>query len=197
MLIDPVTLSERELYELLIDSVVPRPIAWVSTVSPAGVRNLAPFSFFTVVSRKPPMVSLTIETHPDNREKDTFRNITATDEFVVNVVSTHNAAQMYVSSADYPPDVDEFVAAGVLAAPSSEVRPPRVADAMINMECRLHTVLKPGGDTVLVGTMVACHVHDALWHDGRIDQKKLDPLARVASSFSALDEIFSVRPSAR
>jgi flavin reductase (DIM6/NTAB) family NADH-FMN oxidoreductase RutF len=196
MLIDPGTLSERELYELLVDSVVPRPIAWVSTTSAEGVRNLAPFSFFTVVSRKPPMVSLTIETHPDNRGKDTFRNITETKEFVVNVVSSNNADRMYASSVDYPPNVDEFVAAGVVAAPSSVVRPQRVADAMINMECRLHTVLTPGSDTVVVGVLVAYHAHDALYRDGRIDQDKLDPLARVAGSFAVLGDIFRPRKRA-
>ncbi|MQA82024.1 MAG: flavin reductase family protein [Streptosporangiales bacterium] len=193
MLIDPGALTEQELYKLLIGSVVPRPIAWVSTISAAGARNLAPFSFFTVVSRKPPMISLTIETHPDDREKDTFRNIADTREFVVNVVSTRNARQMHASSNEYPPDVDEFVAAGVSAASSSVVHPQRVADAMINMECRLHAVLTPGSDTVVVGTLVAYHVHDVLWHDGRIDQEKLDPLARIASSFAPLGDIFSLR----
>lgn len=193
MLIDPGTLGERDLYTLLIDCVVPRPIAWVSTISADGVRNLAPFSFFTVVSRKPPMVSLTIETHPDNREKDTYRNIVDIGEFVVNVVSVRNAEQMHASSRAFPPDVDEFTMTGILAAPSSVVRPPRVLDAMISMECRLHTVLTPGSDTVVVGTIIACHVADALHRDGRIDQAKLDPLARVSGSFAPLGDIFTLR----
>lgn len=193
MFIDPRPLDERALYKLLIGSVVPRPIAWTSTVSASGRRNLAPFSFFTVVSRKPPLVSLTIETHDDGRQKDTFRNITETHDFVVNVVSASNAERMHLSSGEYPPDVDEFAVAGVPAVPSELVRSPRVGDALVALECRLHDVLTPGGDTVVVGELVGCHVHESLWCEGRIDQARLDPLARVAASFAPLGDVFSLR----
>ncbi len=198
MVIDPSTLSRRAIYKLLIGTVVPRPIAWVSTVSEAGGNNLAPFSFFTVVSTQPPMMSITLERRLGTGGwKDTLKNIEATGVFVINVVSVPLAEAMEESSCEHPPDVNEFVSAGVTAAPSCVVAAPRVGEALINMECVLETVITPGSDHVVIGRMVRYHVYDDLLHDGRIDIERLQPLGRLAGRYTRITEIFDVRPARR
>jgi len=193
VLIDPSALSRHDVYKLLIGSVVPRPIAWVSSVSAAGDRNLAPFSFFTVVSTVPPMLSITLERRLGTGElKDTLENVQQTDGFVVNVVSVPLARSMVESSIEHPPEVDEFLAADVTAAPSCVVQAPRVAEASINMECELETVIKPGSDHVVIGRMVRYHVRDDLIDGGRIDIAELQPLGRLAGRYTRVSEIFDV-----
>src|SRR5581483_7500544 len=127
MQLDPRALGERDTYKLLIGCVVPRPIAWVSTIDEQGVRNLAPFSFFNAIGSNPPAISVAISyaDRADGR-KDTLRNIIAVGEFVVNVVDEHLAQAMNITATNYPPEVDEFAAAGLTPAPSVLVRPPRV-----------------------------------------------------------------------
>ncbi|WP_084959549.1 flavin reductase family protein [Thermoactinospora rubra] len=189
--IDPAGLPRERIFDLLIGSVVPRPIAWTSTVGPDGIRNLAPFSFFTVVSTVPPMVCLVIEARAGGAVKDTLRNIEATGEFVINTVSTWHAGPMYASGRAYAPEVDEFAACGVTPAPSSRVRPPRVAEAKISMECVLRMALRPGGDTMVIGEVVAFHVDPGVVDpDGRIDIGRLSPLGRVDSRFVHLGAPF-------
>lgn len=196
MVIDPSTLTRRAVYKLLIGTVVPRPIAWVSTVSEAGRNNLAPFSFFTVVSTQPPMMSITLERRLGTGGlKDTLQNIEATGVFVINVVSVPLAEAMEESSCEHPPDVDEFVSAGVTAAPSCIVAAPRVADALINMECVLETVIAPGSDHVVIGRMVRYHIYDELLQDGKIDLERLQPLGRLAGRYTRVSEIFDVLPA--
>ncbi len=157
MIFDPETMDVTACYKLLIGSVVPRAIGWASTLSADGVPNLAPFSFFTVVSRKPPMVSLTIQPRSDRRQlKDTLVNIQATGEFVVNIVSLLQTNAMHASSVEFAPEVDEFEAVGVREAPSHLVKPSRVADAPVSMECRLERILSMGevGDRLVIGRIV-------------------------------------------
>src|SRR3954447_18688292 len=128
--IDPDALPTVLRHKLLLGSVVPRPIAWTSTVDAHGVRNLAPFSFFTVVSSTPPMVSVTVEPREhDGASKDTLANVKATREMVVNVVSTQLAEAMHATSETYGPHVDEFEVAGVTPVPSEVVAPPRIGEA--------------------------------------------------------------------
>lgn len=195
MVIDPSNLTRQEVYKLLVGSVVPRPIAWVSTQNAEGARNLAPFSFFTVVSTQPPMLSITLERRLGNGEcKDTLRNVQATREFVVNVVSIPLAQAMAESSVEHPPEIDEFVAAEVTAARSCVVRAPRVAEALVNMECELETVIAPGSDHVVMGRMVQYHVRDDLIDSGRIDIEKLQPLGRLAGRYTRVGEIFDLTP---
>ncbi len=145
MTIDPSTTETLNVYKLMIGSIVPRPIAFVSTVSQDGIRNLAPFSFFTGVSANPPIICFC----PMRREgahprKDTLRNISDTREFVVNVVSEEIAQQMNITSGEYPPEVDEFELAGLTPIPSDLVKPPRVAEAHVHMECRLYLWMEIG-----------------------------------------------------
>ena len=155
MTVDPASTDYLNVYKLLIGSVVPRPIAFVSTVSPEGAFNVAPFSFFTVASSNPPVLVFTVGNRatPEPR-KDTLRNITTAREFVVNIVSEEFGQKMNLSSGDYPPDVDEFEVSGLTPIPSDLVKPPRVAESHVNMECRLlYTIsmssLVNGGNLVL------------------------------------------------
>jgi flavin reductase (DIM6/NTAB) family NADH-FMN oxidoreductase RutF len=191
MLIDPAQLSPADVYRLLIATVVPRPIAWVSSVAADGVRNLAPFSFFTVVSQQPPMILLALEPRWDGEDKDTLVNIRAMGEFVVNVVSAHLAAAMNESSQEHPREVDEFVVGGVTPAPSTIVQAPRVDEACVSMECTLESLLKPGSDTLIIGRILAYHVRDELVGErGRIDVDALRPLGRLAGTYAAIDRTY-------
>jgi flavin reductase (DIM6/NTAB) family NADH-FMN oxidoreductase RutF len=143
--------------------VLPRPIGWVSTLSAGGVANLAPISFFTVVSRKPPMVSLTIQPRSDGVTlKDTLVNIKDTGEFVHNLVTFPQAASAHGSAGEFAPEVDEFEFLGLDKAPSEAVRPPRVAGAPIAFECMLDRVISTGdvGDHVVFGEVVCFHARD-------------------------------------
>ncbi|MEU5282310.1 flavin reductase family protein [Streptomyces asoensis] len=178
-------------FKLLTASVVPRPIAWTSTLSRAGVRNLAPFSFYTVVSTTPPMLALTLELDSTGRPKDTQRNIEDTGEFVVNVVSADQAEQMNRTSVESPADVDEFQLTGVDSAPSLHVRAPRVAGARISMECVLHSVIRPGSDSVLIGRIEVFHVaENLLLPNGHIDVDQMEVIGRVDSRFIRVSSAF-------
>ncbi|MEU6988677.1 flavin reductase family protein [Streptomyces sp. NPDC046324] len=191
-----VTLSSASLdsvghFKLLTASVVPRPIAWTSTLSRAGVPNLAPFSFYTVVSTTPPMVALTLESSSTGGLKDTQRNIEETGEFVINVVSSDLAEQMSHTAVESAADVDEFQLAGVDPAPSLHLKAPRVAEARISMECVLHSVLRPGSDSVLIGEIQTFHVaEDLMMADGHIDVDKMEVIGRVDSRFIRVHSAF-------
>jgi len=195
MQIDPDTLSADELYKIMIGSVVPRPICWASTLSPDGIANLAPFSFFTVVSRKPPMVSLTIQPRSDRVQlKDTLVNARDTGEFVVNVVSLPQANQMHVSSVEYQPEEDEFAITGLGKTSSVAVRPPRVTGAPIAMECKVHSITPMGeaGDHVLVGRVVRFHFREDMWlAGGRVNTAALHPVGRLAAEYTLADAVFT------
>ena len=184
VIVDPAVAAPRDVYKLLIGSVVPRPIGFVSTLSPDGVRNLAPFSFFNAVCGEPPMIYISTS----NREprKDTYVNAKATGEFVVNIVSEEIAGQMNLASGEYRYGVDEFAISGLTAAPSDVVRPPRVAEAHVNLECRLVQILelssKPLGCSMLIGEVVRFHVEDAIVDDFRVDPEKLRAIARMGGN---------------
>ena len=192
---DPDDLDSTMCYKLLIGSIVPRPIGWASTLSRDGIPNLAPFSFFTCVCRKPPMVSLTIQPKSDRLyEKDTLINIRETGEFVVNTVSLANANPMHASSKEFPPEVDEFVEVGLEKAPSHVVKPLRVASAPIAMECRVDRLLSMGdvGDHLVIGRVVRFHVAEKVMvQTGRIDTALLQPVGRLAGEYVLLEKMFA------
>lgn len=183
MIIDPASTSPGDTYKLMIGAIVPRPIAFVSTVSPEGVRNLAPFSFFTGVSANPPVIGFSPMVRGDGTRKDTIRNIELTREFVVNVVSEDFVRQMNICSTEFPPEVDEFTASGLTAIASDAVRPPRVKESRVNMECRLVDIVelsrKPLGGSFVLGEIVRFHVDDALFDAFRIDPDKLCAVGRM------------------
>lgn len=142
MQIDPAALTQQQLYKILVGSVVPRPIAWVSTLNAAGQRNLAPFSFFNVVCPQPPTLSIATQIRgTDGLEKDTAYNIRATGEFVVNIVTEATLSAMNITSTEFAPEVDEFAAARLTPAPSIMVKPPRVLESPIQFECKLNQIV--------------------------------------------------------
>jgi flavin reductase (DIM6/NTAB) family NADH-FMN oxidoreductase RutF len=193
VIIDPSDLDPRSVYKLLIGSVVPRPIAWTSTVSRRGVRNLAPFSFFTVASRNPPMLCISIGPRPEgDLSKDTLSNIEETGEFVVNIVSLSLSNTMHESSKSHPPEADEFEKAGLTPAPCEVVKAPRVEEAGVSMECLLDRVLPIGSDHLVIGRMVRFHVRDELYENGRIDVASLDPLGRLAGDYTKVETFFDL-----
>jgi flavin reductase (DIM6/NTAB) family NADH-FMN oxidoreductase RutF len=198
VIIDPSTTAPLNTYKLLIGAVVPRPIAFVSTVSPEGVANLAPFSFFTVASANPPVLCFTASFREPR--KDTLVNIRATKEFVVNIVSEDFAAKMNVCSADFPYDVDEFAMSGLTAVPCDLVRPPRVKESRVNMECKLLQTIEvsnqPLGGTLILGEVIRFHVEDAIFEEFRIDPDKLGAVGRMAGNTYArtTDRFDLIRP---
>jgi flavin reductase (DIM6/NTAB) family NADH-FMN oxidoreductase RutF len=202
MLLDAATLSSRDAYRLLIGSVVPRPIAWVSTVSAAGVGNLAPYSFFTAITSSPPTLCFS-PIHRAGEPKDTLRNVRETGEFVVNVVSEDVAEAMNATSEEVPFDVDEMPLASLTPAPSRFVRPPGVAEAPIRMECRLDQLVPvgrgPGAATLVIGEILAWHVRDDLFDAERmrIRVDRLRAIGRLAGDWYARtrDQFEMVRPN--
>lgn len=198
MKIDPLTFPGFN--RVLTGVVVPRPIAFVSTVSPEGILNLAPFSFFNAVAYRPPTVVIGINRRGDGGSKDTLRNIEATGEFVVNVVTDDIAEAMNRTAADYPPEVNEFDVAGLTPAPSDLVAPPRVAESPVNMECRLDRVIElaEGGEStgLVIGRILLLHVRDDLLDGHRVHHLRLRPTGRLAGSmYCHTTDVFEmVRP---
>jgi flavin reductase (DIM6/NTAB) family NADH-FMN oxidoreductase RutF len=180
--------------------VAPRPIGWVTTVSKAGVVNLAPYSFFNAVSSDPPIVFYGANgTHDaDGGEKDSLRNVRETGEFVCNLVTWELRAQMNDSSTPAPPGVDEMEVVGLQRLPSRLVKPPRVAASPAHMECKLHQLVelppdpKTGKRNVMVlGLVVGVHIDDAFIVNGRFDTARAQPVARLGYyDFAVVTEAF-------
>ena len=177
----------QDRYKLLIGSIVPRPIGFVSTVSPKGIYNLAPFSFFNGVCSEPMTVLFCpVIRGSDGQEKDTLKNIKATKEFVINIVSEEIAEKMNQCSAEYPYGVDEFKESGLTPTLPKVVKPPLVKEAKINMECKLLQLVeignKPGGGTVVIGEVVYFHAGEDIYQDGKIILNKLKPVGRLGGT---------------
>ncbi len=194
MLVDPDGLDAKALYRLMISIVVPRPIAWTSTISADGVLNAAPFSYFQALSSKPPVVMISVGRRKGGAAKDTRSNIEGTREFVVNIVSEGSGLRMVRTSIDYPPEVSEFAEAGLTPVPSAKVRPPRIGESAVSLECRLDRVLDVGTSGVCIGEVVAIHIRDdVLAADGTVDPWKLRPLARLGgASYAPLREVTEI-----
>lgn len=182
-------MSATELYRILTGSVLPRPIAWVSSIALDGVRNLAPFSFFNVASVKPPILGFSPLIDEVRHAKDTLNNIRDTGEFVVNIVSHSLAEKMNQTSAAYPGEIDEFASVGLTAVPSTSVRPPGAAESPVRFECRLRQLIsfgsQPYAGTLVLGDVCRIHVQPDLYSDGRIDTDRLDAIGRLAGNFYA------------
>jgi len=166
MQIDPSKHSPSENYKLLTNLVVPRPIAWVTSLNANGVTNLAPFSFFNAVSGNPMYLIISIGTDDAREEaggvKDTAKNILASGEFVVNLVTEELFDAMNISAADFPEGESELAAANLHAAPSVKIKVPRVAESQASMECKLHSSQLLGRNTLVIGEVVMFHVADHL-----------------------------------
>ncbi|MFB9270095.1 flavin reductase family protein [Bradyrhizobium erythrophlei] len=201
MLFDMETLDAAGRYKILTATVTPRPIAWVTTVSEDGVVNAAPYSFFNVLGHEPPTLALGLLAG-QGRFKDTATNILATGEFVVNLVSEANAAAMNVTCIDAPPEIDELRLAGLTAAPSHAVRPPRIKESPVSFECRTLTSLVTGPrQTAVIGRIVRAHVDDAVIQDKErchIDTPALQLIGRMHGSgwYARCSDLFQMdRPS--
>lgn len=196
--IDISTLSVAEAYKLIIGAIVPRPIAWISTVSAAGQTNLAPFSFFNGICSNPPSLLFCPVNHPDGREKDTLRNIRNIKQFVVNIASESLAQAMNQTSGNYPPEITEFKAVGLTEGKSVTIAPPRVVESPINIECELIQIVPvgpggPGSGCVVIGKILYMHINSHAYKDGKILVDQIKPIARLAGiDYCPVREIFSV-----
>lgn len=189
MIVSPADFPHSELYGILLNSVAPRPIAWVSTMSHSGEFNLAPFSFFNAVCVDPPLLAFApgLRTPPaatgQGMAKDTLRNIRETGEFVVNVVTYELAEAMNLTSGEYDPSVNEFELAKVTPEPSKIVRPPRVAESPVSFECRLYQILDfstaPTSSSLVIGQIVSIRINDSHLKDGKLDRNSLDLIGRM------------------
>jgi flavin reductase (DIM6/NTAB) family NADH-FMN oxidoreductase RutF len=184
MILDPRAMPTRDVYRFLISAVVPRPIAFVSTLSAAGVTNLAPFSYFNAVASEPPLVAIAISDRPDD-PKDTLRNVRETREFVVNVVSEPLLDAMVRTAGEWPRGTSEFGPSGLTPAPSERVRPPYVAESRLQLECVFYREVPLGNSLLVVGEVVLCRVRDDVMVDGRIDPEKLAPVGRLGGELYA------------
>jgi flavin reductase (DIM6/NTAB) family NADH-FMN oxidoreductase RutF len=184
------SLSHSELYGLILNSVAPRPIAWVSTLSASGHPNLAPFSFFNCVCVEPPLLAFAPGLRlpkrsgsVDGEAKDTLRNIRETKEFVINVVTYELAQAMNMTSGEYDASVNEFELARVDPAPSTIVKPSRVAASPVSFECKLYQILdfstSPQSSSLVIGEIVSIYVSDSHLKDGKLDRNSLDLIGRM------------------
>ena len=205
MNVRPEQLSYREWYRILISSVGPRPIAWVSTLSKEGQPNLAPFSFFNAFSGKPPMLGFSPglrRSESGSTLKDTLRNVRDTGEFVVNVVTFDLAEVMNLTSGEYDPSVNEFALAKLEMRASEIVKPPQVAASPVNFECKLDRIVEVGREapsgSLVIGEIVSAHISETVMKEGRLDPDTLDLVGRMGGNqYSRTTERFELeRPKA-
>jgi flavin reductase (DIM6/NTAB) family NADH-FMN oxidoreductase RutF len=186
--LDPETVSSRDFYAVLNAVVVPRPIAWVSSLSAGGVLNLAPHSFFTVACVRPPMVQFT-----SVGRKDSLNNVEATGEFVVNFAAEPLFEQVNATATNFPPEISEFAAVGLTTEPAATVAVPRVAESPVAIECGLHTTLELGDSTVVIGRVRHIAIDEAVLDGDHPEITKLRPLARLGKDeWSTLGQIRSI-----
>ncbi len=183
MLFDFATLDANNRYKLLVSTIVPRPIAWVVTLDPEGRRNAAPYSFFNAFSGDPPVVCIGIGGRGTGSIKDTGNNIRTSGEFVVNLVAAENAEQMNITAIEFGREVDELTEAGLTTLPSVKVKPPRIKESPVALECERFTTLEIGHERALVlGRVLAMHIRDDAVLDAQkcyIDTPKLDLIGRM------------------
>lgn len=180
MRIDPTELGAERIYRLMTGIVVPRPIAWVTSLSSKGVLNLAPFSAFTFVSQKPPMLAISVG-RKGSDYKDTAHNILDSGEYVIHIADTPLMSAVHDSSVEHPPEISEVEHLGLETIASERIKVPRLAAAPVAMECRFHQCLEFGEakSRLIVGEVVMFHLRDGLVNDGKIETKALDPIARI------------------
>jgi len=197
MIIDPKTISSKERYKLTIGAILPRPIAWVSSMDKEGRLNLAPFSYFTVVCSDPLTLVFCPGVHPNGQPKDTWRNIEEMPAFVINLTNEETAEAMNRSATIFPHGVSEFEWAGVTPAPSETIPVPRVAEAPVSFECTLNQILvinnQPGGGAAIFGTVQRIHIRDDIYVDGYVNLERLKPIGRLAGpNYTRLGEILTI-----
>ncbi|MNK82102.1 Flavoredoxin [compost metagenome] len=197
--IDPALQEDRDNYKLLIGSVVPRPIALVTTLTEDGILNAAPFSYFSIISSTPPLLSVSVQ-RKNGQMKDTARNAVQQGELVIHIVDESNVEAANQAAASLPPDESEVAVAGLTPVNSEAVRVPGIAEAKFRMECVLEhayelggTLEAPGCD-LLIARVVRFQVAEEIIQSGRIDAKKLAPVSRMAGDYySTLGQLFSLK----
>lgn len=183
MRFDTASLSADDAYRLLSSAVVPRPIAWLTTLNENGSVNLAPFSFFNAVSSEPPLIAVSIEDRAPNVEKDSLANIKRTRSFVSHVVTETLLEAVVTSAIEFPSEISEAEILGLKLFSSHHIAVPRLLEAPVSMECKLETLLRVGKAATLVVAEVVCfHVRDELYKNGRIDSNSLQALGRMSGS---------------
>lgn len=192
------SLSPLEAINLLGSTIYPRPIAWVSTQSPDGINNLAPFSYFSVASVNPPIISFSVLLNGKGEEKDTLINLKANEHFVVNMVDKHQAEQMNQTSADLPPETDEFALAGLTPITVGSGPSPAVKEALAWLECRLHSVQRLGdgplAGNLVLGEVVNIHIDDQIWQNGRVNMDGWNLIAKLGGHrYSESTQTFSMK----
>jgi flavin reductase (DIM6/NTAB) family NADH-FMN oxidoreductase RutF len=189
--LDPTAMSARDAYRLMISCIIPRPIAFVTTLSREGVSNLAPFSFFNGVSGDPPVISIAVATKRDGSKKDTWRNIEDTGEFVVNVVVPDLMDAVIIGARELPHNVSELDLAKLATLPSVRVKPPRLADSPISLECTLLKIVEVEECGLILGRVVMFHAKDEVVSDGVVDPKRLTFVGRLGGdSYCRVNELF-------
>jgi flavin reductase (DIM6/NTAB) family NADH-FMN oxidoreductase RutF len=196
--LDPASLDSTACYKLLIGTIVPRPIAFVTTLSDNGKVNAAPFSAFNLVTSKPTSVVFSVAIKPSGEKKDTLKNIERSKEFVINTVSDWMVESMNYCSGEFPYGVSELEVVGLSTVPSEAVAPPRIKESAVHMECRVHTLVPvgagaPGSATVVIGEVVRFHIHKPAFYDGKIDIEKLRPVSRLGGlRYGAVGDVFEL-----
>jgi flavin reductase (DIM6/NTAB) family NADH-FMN oxidoreductase RutF len=196
MRIDPAYLDPETAYRLITGIVVPRPIAWVTSLSGSGVVNLAPFSAFTFVSPKPPMLAISVG-RKGGIYKDTAQNILNNEEYVVHIADSSLMNAVHESSTEHPPDVSEVEELRLSTLPGERIRVPRLKAAPIAMECRFRQCLEFGEtrSRLIVGEVLVFHIREGLLNNGKIETETLDPIARIAGPrYAKLGEIVTLKP---
>jgi flavin reductase (DIM6/NTAB) family NADH-FMN oxidoreductase RutF len=190
--IDPSQNKERDNYKLMIGSIIPRPIAFVTSLAGDGTLNGAPFSYFNIISSNPPMISVTVQ-HKRNEKKDTARNILNRKEFVVHIVDEDNVEKINETAANLPSNESEVTAAGLTQIPSAIITVPGVEEAKIRMECTLEHVVEFDGCDLIIGKIVQFHISKDIYEDGKINPRGLCAVSRLAgSSYAKVGEIFDI-----
>jgi flavin reductase (DIM6/NTAB) family NADH-FMN oxidoreductase RutF len=195
MQIDPADLGAEQAYRLITGIVVPRPIAWVTSLSGSGVVNLAPFSAFTFVSPKPPMLAISVG-RKGRIYKDTAHNILLNEEYVVHIADIGLMTMVHESSTEYPPDISEVEALKLKTLPGERIAVPRLAVAPIAMECRFRQCLEFGEtrSRLIVGEVLMFHLREGLLNNGKIETEALDPIARIGGPrYARLGEIVTLK----
>ncbi|WP_078428274.1 flavin reductase family protein [Alkalihalobacterium alkalinitrilicum] len=186
MKIETSNIEWLDRYKLLIGSVLPRPIAFVSSLSKNNIANLAPFSFFMGIGAEPMMLAFSVMRDHENISKDTLVNVEETKEFVVNIVGEKIVNQMNECATNFQPEIDEFEVSGLEKEPCDLVRPPRVKESDVSLECVLDRVINfgegPGSSSLVIGKVVMIHVNDEIYANGKINTKELQPIGRLAGN---------------
>ena len=196
MRIDPAYLDAETAYRLITGVVVPRPIAWVTSLSATGVLNLAPFSAFMFVAPKPPMLAISVG-RKGKIYKDTAQNILNNEEYVIHIADSSLMKAVHESSTEHPSDVSEVDELGLATLPGERIKVPRLAAAPIAMECRFRQCLEFGEtrSRLIIGEVLVFHIRDGLLNNGKIETEALDPIARIAGPrYAKLGEIVTLKP---